>query len=274
MSKVRQPRLGEPVRADSGVDGQLKAAGALSRTVLNPDVQRVLDDYRRLNTDEARARYADHFLSRTAHVMDEIWPTFYELLKRVEDGKLYSDPAYLGEGRTFGTFQEYFEHRVGRPFETWSEMETTYHYARDYAPGLLKKAFGKARDARDAAQQAIQAGTDFLRAKKDGLKINEGAGPLTGEEKANADIISISPGRKFGTNVDYLARRIARDRPDVLERMAAGEFRSVRAAAIEANIAPRTQSVRMDDAESAARAIHKHMPPDTRRALARLLMND
>src|SRR5208282_1664524 len=103
MSKVRQPRLGEPVRADSGVDGQLKAAGALGRTVLNPDVQRVLDDYRRLNTDEARARYADHFLSRTAHVMDEIWPAFYELLKRVEDGKLYSDPAYLGEGRTFGT---------------------------------------------------------------------------------------------------------------------------------------------------------------------------
>jgi hypothetical protein len=38
------------------------------------------------------------------------------------------------------------------------------------------------------------------------------------------------------TNSQYLAARIARDRPDVLERMKAGEFRSVRAAAIEAGI--------------------------------------
>ena len=34
----------------------------------------------------------------------------------------------------------------------------------------------------------------------------------------------------------YLTARIARDRPDVLERMKRGEFRSVRAAAIEAGI--------------------------------------
>ena len=38
------------------------------------------------------------------------------------------------------------------------------------------------------------------------------------------------------TNADYLTARIARDRPDILERMKAGEFRSVRAAAIEAGI--------------------------------------
>jgi len=69
-------------------------------------------------------------------------------------------------------------------------------------------------------------------------------------------------------------RRIARDHPDILDRACAGEFPSARAAAVEAGIAPRTQTIRMDDAESAARAIRRHMPPDTRRALARLLMND
>jgi hypothetical protein len=35
---------------------------------------------------------------------------------------------------------------------------------------------------------------------------------------------------KFGTNLDYLTRRIARDHPDILQRMKAGEFKSVRAA--------------------------------------------
>ena len=37
-----------------------------------------------------------------------------------------------------------------------------------------------------------------------------------------------------GTTAVYLTSRIARDRPDILERMKSGEFNSVRAAAIEA----------------------------------------
>lgn len=41
---------------------------------------------------------------------------------------------------------------------------------------------------------------------------------------------------KGGTSAEYLTSKIARDRPDILERMKAGEFRSVRQAAIEAGI--------------------------------------
>jgi hypothetical protein len=36
---------------------------------------------------------------------------------------------------------------------------------------------------------------------------------------------------KHGANAEYLTARIARDYPAILERMKAGEFRSVRAAA-------------------------------------------
>jgi hypothetical protein len=39
-----------------------------------------------------------------------------------------------------------------------------------------------------------------------------------------------------GTSADYLARRIARDHPDILERMKAGDYKSVRAAAKDAGI--------------------------------------
>ncbi len=42
---------------------------------------------------------------------------------------------------------------------------------------------------------------------------------------------------KQGEDSEYLTRRIARDNPEILERMKAGEFKSVRAAAIEAGIA-------------------------------------
>ena len=40
----------------------------------------------------------------------------------------------------------------------------------------------------------------------------------------------------YGNNADYLVGRIARDRPDILEQMKAGEYSSVRRAAIDAGI--------------------------------------
>lgn len=57
-----------------------------------------------------------------------------------------------------------------------------------------------------------------------------------GRPEGNAkkgDIITFS---SRGTDPDYLTARIARDRPDILERMKSGEFASVRKAAIEAGI--------------------------------------
>lgn len=71
----------------------------------------------------------------------------------------------------------------------------------------------------------------------------ENAKPLNGHEYGNG---SPGPGRGhktddnynvfYGTSPDYLAARIARDRPDILERMKQGLYRSVRAAAIDAGI--------------------------------------
>ena len=246
--------------------GHLAAAGALSKTVLHPDVGRVLETYRRLDSEEAKARYADHFLGRTAHFMDEIWPTFYELLKRVEDGELYRKPGYLGGDKVFDSFKDYWEYRVGQPFEHWAELESTYQYAATFRRDLFRKTFTVARNMKE---RAVQKAQKLARAiKEEGLVINEGDGRPSREEASNPDIIRVSPRDAFGTNAEYLARRIARDHPDVLDRMAAGEFPSVIKAAIAAGIAPRTQTIRIDDPESVARTLRKHMP---REALARLI---
>jgi hypothetical protein len=68
-----------------------------------------------------------------------------------------------------------------------------------------------------------------LAATLDGKTVNEGDGPLTKEERANRDIVTVrSVGS--GNSADYLTARIARDRPDILNRMKAGEFSSVRQA--------------------------------------------
>jgi len=69
------------------------------------------------------------------------------------------------------------------------------------------------------------------------------------------------------------ADRLARDAPDEYEAVSRGE-RSIHAAAVRAGIRRRRIPVRLDSAESAARSLRAHMRPETRRALARLLMED
>lgn len=64
-----------------------------------------------------------------------------------------------------------------------------------------------------------------------------------------------------GTDSSYLADRIDRDHPEVHEKMKAGEYRSVRQAAIDAGIIEdRTRvSFYADDPERACKNIFKHM---------------
>jgi hypothetical protein len=86
----------------------------------------------------------------------------------------------------------------------------------------------------------------------EGKKIRTHGGDRRSSEMVQGDIVTLNETGK-GNAAEYLTRRIARDHPDLFERMKAGEFRSVRAAAIEAGIAPRTQTIRVDDPASAAR---------------------
>src|SRR5208337_1592089 len=60
-----------------------------------------------------------------------------------------------------------------------------------------------------------------------------------------------------GSTSSYVAARIARDHPDILERMKAGEFPSVRAAAIEAGIVEPSFNCPCDPVK-AARRLLKH----------------
>ena len=72
--------------------------------------------------------------------------------------------------------------------------------------------------------------------------------------------------RKYGNNAAYYTARIARDRPDILERMIRGEFSSVRAAAKEAGIyrnpQPRAKKVTVNgDVEKLAHRIRELLGP-------------
>ena len=71
-----------------------------------------------------------------------------------------------------------------------------------------------------------------------------------------------------GNSADYLTARIARDHPGILERMRAGEFSSVRAAAREAGIVKPRVSVAVDDPDKVAAFLAKHFEPAEIRKIA------
>jgi hypothetical protein len=69
-----------------------------------------------------------------------------------------------------------------------------------------------------------------------------------------------SPPTHGNADSGYLADRLARDAPEQYERVRAGDL-SINAAAVAAGIRPRRVSVCTDDAASAARSLHRNMPP-------------
>jgi hypothetical protein len=71
---------------------------------------------------------------------------------------------------------------------------------------------------------------------------------------------------------DRLTARIARDRPDILERMKAGEFKSVRQAALEAGLITPEFSIPIEP-QGAARRILNRFSGEPLRELVRILAN-
>ncbi len=132
---------------------------------------------------------------------------------------------------------------------------------------MLKAEIGKtlAEFTADVAARAHQPATLFAHGE-----IGRGRSKETVQAQTEQEAILFEPvesaapvnrpsglSSKYGENADYQVARIARDRPDILDRMKEGEFLSVKAAAIEAGIAKRRVSIPLDPV-AAARIIRRH----------------
>jgi hypothetical protein len=114
---------------------------------------------------------------------------------------------------------------------------------------------------RQSAQSALE------RAEELGPLLDPG--PPTKAERDNPDYIRDEE-PEYGTSATYLARRLKRDHAPIYDRLQAGEFPSVRAAALEAGIVRKTITVPME-VEGAARVLRRHFSADDLEALAEAL---
>lgn len=91
--------------------------------------------------------------------------------------------------------------------------------------------------------------------------------------KAREDQGDNIPLKHRSTSAAYLKARLHRDHPELAAALDRGEYRSARAAAIEAGIIKPVPSVRLvDDLAKVAHNLRKHLTPEQRIALAEALL--
>ena len=149
------------------------------------------------------------------------------------------------------------EGRNGKPFKSFEAFCTEPQpfglgYKVDHVERIIRE-----RQEKKAAER-LEA--------LDGKTINTGNNP----NPNRSDDIVISRPTGLGNSADYLTARIKRDQPEIAERMKAGEFSSVRQAALEAGIVKPTFTCPIDP-ERAANLILKHFELKNVKTLIQLL---
>jgi hypothetical protein len=124
----------------------------------------------------------------------------------------------LREKRLYEKLQD----EQGRYYKTWTEF------------CIAAQPYGLGRSADDIAA-LIREARDPKANAKDPKVLLSNPGPMTEEEAAISYNIT-NRVKQRGTSAEYYTARIARDRPDILEEMKAGKYKSVRAAAKAAGI--------------------------------------
>jgi hypothetical protein len=218
-------------------DGRAAAEGT-AFGIKSPKWYDELGQFRELDTDDARSAFAGRFLELLGPRLDETWRFLYEILKLVEDRKLYRKlynfrPRPRGQAgeyphECYESFQQFWDAKVKLPFARWKELEDTHHYCERFAPWLFERPFDEAK--RTAAQEikrraAENTTGDVLpegRPAAERTKLVRSLG-----ERATSNGVSKAQQQKL----DALARRA----PALLEQVKAGEL-STHRACIQAGI--------------------------------------
>ncbi len=128
----------QSTKSQNAVYGRGEAASIYPGWELPANVSYVFDRFQTLNTDESKAAFADKWIGLCAQSLDTAWIVCYKLLSLIKEKEMYKIPHWMEGNKTYDSFKDYFEHRFKKPFETWSELESTYRFMTEACPELLE----------------------------------------------------------------------------------------------------------------------------------------
>lgn len=157
----------------------------------------------------------------------------------------------------------------------WLAEAEEFHFELGYesADEMLQEELNIPPDwVRMAATVLEATGENLSKAEVDrAIELKSHGGDRRSEQARQDQPISGS--LKYGGNPDYLKARLQRDHPEIAEALEQGEYRSARAAAIEAGIIKPVPTIRLvNDINKVARAISRHLNDEQRIALAEALL--
>lgn len=212
--------------------------------------------------------------SASSAILDNRW--FQEFID-LYDGGFHKGYEFVGLSYEFSTLEEFIRHKAGldaNPVNLYQLVATAAALNKPPESRKVLKIFDengidKLLDPSDLEilkKPGIVRGLT-KKAGKPGNPNPSGKNQYSTKERENEGLgncynnnvylkPSDSVGRR-GTDQEYLAARIARDRPDILKRMEQGEYRSVRAAAIDAGIIKPKPTKTIKQGESVKRTFQK-----------------
>lgn len=167
----------------------------------------------------------------------------------------------------------------GQPFDSWEAFcVSPVPHGLGLPVGVLAALLDERHDPAVQARLALQR-LGGRRLQRQGVNVTRRApryganGKFAGSLPAAvacataAALLPVAPGRlKASNNTDYLLARMARDCPELVERLAQGEYPSVHAAAVAAGIIPRLVNCRPTP-ESFAFTALRYLSSDDRESL-------
>lgn len=169
-------------------------------------------------------------------------PTFFATINRIfDDGyyKEYKDPRY-GEVFCFKSLREFVVSPNGLDIPDWLPFMKALQ-AQDNG-SAAKELYKRMLDL-DSRLDPLVGSSSQVRPLTAHGEIGNGR-----EDESRGSVTTSTKDR----GQSYLLRRLARDAPDLLERIKSGEFKSARAAAIEAGIITPFPSIALKDPAHAA----------------------
>jgi hypothetical protein len=165
-------------------------------------------------------------------------PTFFMTINKILDNsyyRQYEDPKH-GEVFTFESLRDFVVHSEGLDIPDWLPFMKALQAQDDGS--AAKKLYKRMLDLDNRLDPLVGSSSRVLRMPGHG-EIGNGR-----KDKSRVDLIKSTQG---GTGQAYLLQRLARDAPEVLERVKSGKIKSARAAAIEAGIITPFPSLQLKD---------------------------
>lgn len=170
-----------------------------------------------------------------------------------------------------------FEHGCECVIDWLAEAEEFYEeLGHSSADEMLEKELEIPPDwVRMAAAVLETTGENLSKAEVDhAIELKSHGGDRRSEQarQDQGDMITLKRG---ATGADYIKARLRRDHPEIAEALGRGEFRSARAAAIEAGIIKPVPTIRLvTDLNVVAAKLCQHLTPEQRIALAEAILPD